>query len=118
VKYDDPAFKREGHHRPGGQEATDIGTVGDSLTPAVLEEDVRPHPAEPDDEHGDQRDVVDHGEEREVETGALAGEAGGPDVDEEGDGVTDDANEYDDREDVGIEDLHGPLEGDVRLVER
>src|SRR6218665_778270 len=100
---DDPALAGEADDSPGGQETADIHAVLDRLTPSVLVEDVDADPADPDDEDGHQRDVVDHREEGQVATGALAAQAGSGDVDKERDCVADNTDQYDDRKDVGVQ---------------
>ena len=71
VKHDDPALHRETGNRPRRQETAHVRAVGDRLAPAVLVEYVDADPAEPDGEDEHQRDVVDGGQEGEVEAGAL-----------------------------------------------
>ena len=73
-------------------------------------------PAEPDGEDEDERDVVDGGEEGQVEAGALAVEPRRADVDEERDRVADDADENDDRQNVDVQNGDDALEFGARVV--
>jgi len=97
---DDPALAGEADDSPGGQETADIHAVLDRLTPSVLVEDVDSDPTEPDDEYEEERNVVNHRQKGQVETGALSAEPRRSNVDEKRDGVAYDANEDDDRQDV------------------
>jgi len=69
-------------------------------------ENVNADPAEPDGEDENQGNVVDGGEEGQVEAGALAIQPRRADVHQERDGVTDDADKYDDWQDVNVEDRY------------
>lgn len=100
MKNDDPPLARETDDRPGGEEAADIRTVVYRLAPSVLVEDVDSDPTEPDDEYEEERNVVNHRQKGQVETGALSAEPRRSNVDEKRDGVAYDANEDDDRQDV------------------
>jgi len=118
VEHDDPALHREAHHRPRRQKTAHVRAVEDRLAPAVLVEDVDADPAEPDGEDEYQRDVVDGGEERQIETGALAVQSRRADVHQERDGVADDSDEDDDRQNVDVQDRNDAVEFGVGFVHR
>ena len=67
---------------------------------------MNPDPTKPHGEDEYKGDVIDGCEESEVETGALAVQPRCADVDEERDGVTDDADENDDRQNVNVQDVY------------
>ena len=67
---------------------------------------MNPDPTKPHGEDEYKGDVIDGCEESEVETGALAVQPRCADVDEERNGVTDDADENDDRQNVNVQDVY------------
>jgi len=109
VKHNNPALAGEADDRPGGQETADIRAVLNRLAPSVLVKDVDTDPTEPDDEDEDQGDVVDGGQEGKVETGTLTVQPRRADIDEERDGVSDDSDEDDDRQNVNMKDVDDAL---------
>jgi len=106
LEHYDPSLHREADHGPGREKTAHVRAVEDRLAPAVLVENVNADPAEPHGEDEDQGYVVDGGEEGQVEAGALAIEPRRADVHQERDGVTDDADQYDDWQDVNVEDRY------------
>ena len=116
LEHYDPSLHRKTDHCPGGQKTAHVRAVEDRLAPAVLVENVDADPAEPDGEDEDEGYVVDGSEERQVETGALAIQPRRADVHQEGDGVTDDADQYDDWQDINVENGYDTVEFSVGFV--